>query len=401
MRLVRFTTLDHLAPWAAAWNRLAGGVPFRAWEWLSAWWRCYGQADTRAELNVLGVFAEDGTLVGVAPWFLHRSRRLGWTIRFLGTGEVCSDYLAILAAPGLEDAVAETLAEWLVEQNRANVGRPSQADQDDLGRPSNKLQNPSGGRRDSTLHPWDLFEVSGVEGTDRTTKRLIELLALHGHAIHSRPATRCWRVNLPEHWDTYEAMLSHSHRKQVRRLNRQYLATGRAQIHTVTRAEELERAAHFLIDLHQRRQRAVGQPGCFASDPFREFHLAVMPWLLQTGRLRLHWLELDGRPIAAEYHIAGEGVVYAYQAGIEPDALEHEPGRLATMATLQAAIERGYSSYDFLRGDEPYKAHWRAEPRRLLEVCVVPDKAAARFRYGVWTAGKSVKQWIKGRLAAR
>ena len=375
MHLVRFTSLEQLAPWAAAWNGLAGGVPFRAWEWLSIWWRCYGQADERAELNVLGVFADDGTLVGVAPWYLHHSQKFGRTIRFLGTGEVCSDYLAILAAPGLEAAVAEKLATWLMEQNDASVSA------------------------EEPRQPWDLWEVSGVDGTDRTTKQLVEILVLRGHAIHSRPAPRCWCVNLPKQWEAYEAMLSHSHRKQIRRLNRKYLSTGRVLMHTVSSADLLERAAPLLIELHQRRQRAVGQPGCFASEQFRDFHFAVMPWLLQTGRLRLHWLELDGRPIATEYHIAGNGTVYAYQSGIEPDALKHEPGRLAAIATLKAAIEQGFTSYDFLRGDEPYKAHWRADPRRLLEICVVPDKAAAKFRYGVWTAGNSVKQWIKGRLA--
>src|SRR5207244_453594 len=80
-------------------------------------------------------------------------------------------------------------------------------------------------------------------------------------------------------------------------------------------------------------------------------------------RLRLHWLELDGRPVAAEYHIAGEDIVYAYQSGIEPEVLHEEPGHLAAIATLQLAIAQGYRAFDFLRGDEPYKAHWRAQPR--------------------------------------
>src|SRR5262249_30656192 len=153
-----------------------------------------------------------------------------------------------------------------------------------------------------------------------------------------------------------------------RRLVRKYFATGRVQLRSVRSADELDSADKILVDLHQRRQRALGQTGCFASQPFAQFHRDVLPWLLQTDQLRLHWLELDGRPIAAEYHFTSDGVMYAYQSGIDPESLAHEPGRLATIATLQAAIEQGFTSYDFLRGDEPYKAHWRAEPRRLLEV---------------------------------
>ena len=121
-----------------------------------------------------------------------------------------------------------------------------------------------------------------------------------------------------------------------------------------------------------------------------------MPELLRNGQLRLHWLELDGVPVAAEYHLAGGGVVYAYQAGVNPDALAHSPGRLGHMITIRRAIEQGYRAFDFLRGDEPYKAHWRARPQRGLELRVVPGRVAARLRYGIWLTGTHLKQWVKG-----
>ncbi|HZZ72408.1 MAG TPA: GNAT family N-acetyltransferase [Pirellulales bacterium] len=374
MPVVRFSSLDQLQPWRAAWNELAGGVPFRAWEWLAAWWRCYSPVESRSELNVLAVFADDGAVLGIAPWFRQQSARFGHVIRFLGTGEVCSDYLSLLARPQHEEAVATAVADWLSSQNEA------------------------GATQQQGAQAWDLLDISGVDSQDRTTKRLLEILAQRAHTIHSRLGPRCWRVNLPPRWSDYEAILSHSHRKQVRRLQRTYLASGRLILKTVQTAADLEEGQAVLIDLHQRRQERLGNRGCFASSPFRAFHLEIMPWLLAQNQLRLHWLELDGRQIAAEYHLASNGVVYAYQSGIDPDALEHEPGRLAAIATLQAAIEQGFAGYDFLRGDEPYKAHWRAEPRRLLEVFVVPNRASARLRYGVWAAGKGVKQWIKGRL---
>ena len=37
-------------------------------------------------------------------------------------------------------------------------------------------------------------------------------------------------------------------------------------------------------------------------------------------------VELDGEPVAAEYHLAGDnGVIYAYQSGIEIEALGVAP----------------------------------------------------------------------------
>ncbi len=373
MRAVQFSSLESLEPWSESWNRLAGQIPFRAWEWSAAWWKCYGENQYRRTLNVTVVFSETGEMIGVAPWYCEQSRRVGRCLRFLGTGEICSDYLGILATPGCENDVALALADELSRRN----------------------QTDSNENTENQTTTWDRLDVSGVDGQDRTTKRLLELLAQREHLIHSRPAPRCWRVALPNNWEDYETLLSHSHRKQVRRLIRDYFVTGRAILHTATTTQELEQGELILFDLHQRRQKRLGNSGCFASEPFRKFHQAVMPWLLQTGQLRLHWLEVDGHPIAAEYHLMNGGIVYAYQSGIDPDALEHEPGRLAAIATLQAAINGQCHGYDFLRGDEPYKAHWRAEPRRLLEVQVIPPHATARLRHGLATAGRTMKHWLK------
>ena len=114
--------------------------------------------------------------------------------------------------------------------------------------------------------------------------------------------------------------------------------------------------------------RSLGEPGCFASRVFHEFHHEVAGRLLERGQLRVSWMELDGSPAAAEYHVADTKATYAYQGGVDPDRLDEEPGRLSTILCLRAAIEEGHTQIDFLRGDEPYKAHWRATPRSDLRL---------------------------------
>ena len=123
-----------------------------------------------------------------------------------------------------------------------------------------------------------------------------------------------------------------------------------------------------------------------------------MPALLREGHLQLHWLELDGSPVAAEYHLAGSGIVYAYQSGVAPESLAEEPGRLITLAVLRRAIRQGYRALDFLRGDEPYKAHFRAARRPMHTLRAVANRRGARLRHNLWLAGANVKQWIRTRL---
>lgn len=379
MHIAHFNDLDALVPLASAWDRLAQGVPFRSWAWMSTWWRHYGLKrpgrGSKAELYVLVAFDPPGVPVGIAPWYRERSVARGRVLRFLGLGEVCGEYLTVLCAPQRESAVAQAVAQWLTERNR----RPRR-----------------GAARDDSL-AWDLLEMTAVAAQDAAVTRLAEAMEHCGNGVHCRAGAPCWRIDLPDRWDTFLAMLSKDHRKQVRRMASRLVSTGRASVHWVDRLADLPRAEAILIDLHQRRWCSVGKPGCFASERFTAFHRDLMPQLLTNGQLALGWIELDGRPVVAEYHFVGGGVVYAYQSGMEPDAREFSPGSLGNLVAIRRAIEQGCHAFDFLRGDEPYKAHWRARTEATVEVRVVAARPAAQLRHRLWRAGSRLKRWSKER----
>jgi CelD/BcsL family acetyltransferase involved in cellulose biosynthesis len=127
------------------------------------------------------------------------------------------------------------------------------------------------------------------------------------------------------------------------------------------------------------------------------FHREVTQELLAIGRLRLSILELDHEPIAAEYHLASRDVTYAYQGGIDPNRCEEEPGQLSMILCVERAIAEGNSRFELLRGDEPYKAHWRAEPTATVNVQVISPRTLARWRHYSWSglrrAGRLVRQF--------
>jgi CelD/BcsL family acetyltransferase involved in cellulose biosynthesis len=369
MLVSRFTTLNELAPYADDWDQLAGGVPFRSWTWLSHWWRHYGrQDDARSRLAVLGVFDGGGVLLGVAPWYLDCSTVYGRVLRPLGSGEVCSDYLSVLCHPAAKEAVIDVLADYLVES--------------------------AGDDRPGALR-WDLLQLDGVDAADSTAAELVDRLAASGCAIHRRAGMNCWRLDLPTDWESYVASLGKNLRRDMRRLERELLDTGRAVLHVVTRLAELPQAMEILVELHQGRRTTLGEKGCFASQQFLKFYGDVVPAMFVRGGAQFYWLELDGKPAAAEYQLVGGGLLYAYQAGVDPQAMKQQPGKLINLAILRQAIEHGYRAFDFLRGDEPYKARFGAQPRPTVELRVVPPRAVARLRHGLWLTGNSVKQWIK------
>lgn len=374
MQILRAESLEQLEPLAEAWDTLAGGMPFRTWAWMSSWWRHYGQdADPRRRLCVVCVLDDHGTPLAIAPWYV--SPASGWdrVVRFLGSGDVCSEYLGVLCRRGAEDTASDALAEWLLQRCSS---APAASD-------------------DPSVDGWGLLELTDMAADDQLIAQLARRLAEGGSTIHRREGAACWRVELPITMDEYLGRMSKNGRRQCRRLWRRLFDSGRAVLHTARNAGEFSQAMDTLIELHTRRSVALGRPGCFASARFTAFHREAAQEMFRCGQAQLHVLDCDGRPIAAEYELCGNGVMYAYQSGIDPARLALEPGRACQLAVMRWAIENGYHAYDMLRGDEPYKRHWLVERRRVVETRVVAPRIGPRLCHAAWLAGVGTKQWIK------
>jgi hypothetical protein len=380
MTVELITRWDDLARLEQPWNSLAGGMPMRSWDWLATWWKYYGnalrrQADCGERLNderqlhVLAVYRDvtpgaqspARELVGIAPWYLDRTIVKGNVLRWLGGGEVCTDHLSLVCRPEEHEHVATQVAEALT----------------------------------TCCDDWDRLDLGSVDASDAAIGALVAACEDSGCTVSCHAADNCWALDLPATWGDYLAAVSKSHRKQLRRLERGVLESSRFGWHQVHSREELDAAWDILVDLHQRRRRSLGEPGCFASRLFHDFHREVVERLLAKGKLRMSWLELDGSPAAAEYHFTDGSTTFAYQGGVDPERLAEEPGRLSTMLCLRAAIAEGHQRMDFMRGDEPYKAHWRAEPRATYDYRIVPNRRLARLRDRVLQWTDSVTEWMR------
>lgn len=377
MYVTRITSLENSPVTPAEWDRLAAGRLFLTWTWLECWWRHYRHdGRRRLELYTLLVYDDHGRVVGIAPWYVERSLSGAGTVHFLGDGEVCSDHQTLLCPPGREKEVADAIADWLADE------RPTVSDW------------LTGQAQDR----WDHLEFDCVDQRDPAIARLVEHLEKRGCLAHRDAGLNCWLIDLPDSFEEFLSRLSKNRRAQARKALARVDDATQFQLHRVERAEDFQRGWNILVDLHQRRWQSLGAAGCFASETFTTFHRDVARRLLERGELRLWWLEHAGRPISVEYQFALGGTIYAYQSGIDPEALRLEPGRMTQVATKRWAIEHHFQRLDYLRGDEPYKKNWRAESRPTWNLRVASPRTTSRLAHGVWVAKRNVKSWIKSRL---
>ena len=284
-------------------------------------------------------------------------------MRWLGDGEVCTDHVSLICRPHDIERVAVAVAEALTDRIRrlgsAGIG-------------SRRCR-----RRKSFAACWPRWKTA--------TAWLLHVTA-----------DSCWLLDLPASWDDYLAGISKSHRKQLRQLERRVLESDRAVWH---RARKRFRFGSGLGACWSICTSGVGKAWASrAASPRRRSTIFIARWrsgCSSRGQLRMSWMELDGTPAAAEYHVADGATTYAYQGGVDPDRLEEEPGRLSTILCLRQAIDEGHQRLDFLRGDEPYKAHWRATPRATLNYRVVPNRRLARLRGRVLSVADTLGDWAR------
>jgi CelD/BcsL family acetyltransferase involved in cellulose biosynthesis len=347
---------------AEDWNRLAGDVPCRRWEWLAPWWRHYWMPD--AKLFVLVVREEEGQVHAIAPWYVRGSLAQGRVIRFLGSGDVCSDYLTIMSDPEHRPASIKALVDFLMG---------------------------------SVADEWDSIELTGVSAGDETIGQFIGEMQRRDVLVHQQAGESCWRLGLPGDWDKYVSTLSKTRRERTRQIVRRNFNAGRVSIKQAANEVEARELYELLIELHQKRRTSLGEEGCFADPRFTAYHREVIENFLRAGRLRLQGLFLDGRPAAIVYELIGGDSIYLYQSGIETDLLHERPGWLGTISSVRSAIAQGYRTFDFMRGDEDYKASWGAQAAPMVETRLVAPRATAMVRHKAWRARQQMRRWLKAR----
>jgi CelD/BcsL family acetyltransferase involved in cellulose biosynthesis len=323
---VSFTSsLEAVEP--ADWSRLSeqAGHVFATREWLLTWWRHYG----KARRQVVGVVSLGGEPVAIVPMYLWWKRGVP-VLRFVGHGP--SDQLGPISAPLSDPAAAAAVSE-------ATGAVPL--------------------RRFVLLAE----QVAGDQ-------RFGELTG--GRPLYREPSP----VLRFEHdsWDEFLRARSRNFRQQVRRFPRKVAELGRVSYRLATDPERLPQDLDTLFQLHQRRWGNAATAFLRAAPFHREFAAQA----LRQGWLRLWFLEIDGRPVAADYGFRFAGAESAYQSGRDPGLRQQPIGFLLLAHVVREALTDGMREFRLLRGGHGYKERF-ATSDPGLETFGLPRGAPARL----------------------
>jgi CelD/BcsL family acetyltransferase involved in cellulose biosynthesis len=137
------------------------------------------------------------------------------------------------------------------------------------------------------------------------------------------------------------------------------------------------------MTLHARRwQGQHTSTVCSSSSTGRSFYRGSIPSAVRQGFADLALLKLDERVIASAigFHHAHE--FSYYMPAWDPVYQRYAPSTLLIVHLMQYASTRGATRFDFMLGDEPYKAQWATSDACVHTVIAARTNPAGRIWLG-------------------
>jgi len=312
---------------AGEWQDLAAQDPsatvFHLPQYLGIWYGEFG--DKCRELAVITLRDDDGTLAGLVGLAVYPDG----VVRFVGDPDV-TDYLGPISLPLDRDRVAVAV----LDQARA-------------------------------LSPRGRIELHALAADSGWPDAFLRAGKDAGLNASSSEQDACPRVSIEGGYDAYLASINGKLRHEIRRKERRLRGTGDLVVRLATPETidaDLEVFFAFTRDAEEDKSEFFGHHARAA------FFSALGAALLNHGFVRVVVLELDGVPLAVDFGFSRNGVWSLYNMSYERSRSDLSPGMVLVGETIRLAAEEGCTTFDFLRGREPYKYRFGATDFPVLQI---------------------------------
>ena len=218
---------------------------------------------------------------------------------------------------------------------------------------------------------WDALDLRGVPAESPTVQELIDAASERGmrYAVvpgHSRPG-----ITLDGTWEAFLNSRPGRFRYNLRSRLRRLQERGKVTFRVVTNPREVRWAIVALTELHARRWKGQHTSTIFSSSSAaRRFYAEAARKYAEREMLDLTLLEVDGCPVAGSLGFVDGDTYYYYVPAFEPELAPLAPSSLLLSHLIERSFERGLRRFDFMLGDEPYKARWATEERETVNLVV-------------------------------
>ena len=176
----------------------------------------------------------------------------------------------------------------------------------------------------------------------------------------------CPYIDLPETWDDYLQTLSANTRQKLRRHLRKVEQSDEYRITHAT-PDTIDRDIDILVNLWGARW--AEEKGVYTASN-QEGLLEVYQGMAEDGLLIVSILWHGDKPVGGLALFTDETTksILFFASGRDTEFKDVPPGMVLHAHSIRYAIENGYKTYDFLRGNEPYKLSFASKHRVIRTI---------------------------------
>ncbi|HEY4140443.1 MAG TPA: GNAT family N-acetyltransferase [Pseudolabrys sp.] len=344
------------AEWRA-FEAQADCTAFQSFDWLSAWQRHIGAGEGRQPAVVIG--RQNGQTLFILPLMLSAGalRRVEW----LG------EFLVNAGAPVLTRDFAKRVSAAQFKALWSEIERLL---------------------RERLKH--DLLDLGKITETVGAQANPMLALALTRHANDS------YLVRLTGTWDEfYAAKRSSSWRKTDKKKRNKLAKFGDVQFTTVTERVDIEHTIDALIAQKKDSYASLGVANMFEWPGYRDFYIDMASDPKRHDLVHVSNVSVGGEIVAASFGLTMHGnydyVLAGYSMG-EMGACS--PGTVHLQELMKLFLERGFTTFDFNIGDEPYKREWFDVEAKMYDY-VAPASLRGFAAASLMRLTRAAKRFIK------
>ena len=186
---------------------------------------------------------------------------------------------------------------------------------------------------------WDFIFLPDLPQTSQTFALLKNVKYIPKFEVEA--GIVCPYIEIPDSNEKLLAKLNAKFQKKLRKsLDKLEREQGKVELKHYYEIGSLEQTMEIFIKLHQKRWTSKGEPGRFANQKSRNITIQTAKYFAEKGWLRLYFLTVENRPVAAELNLEYEDKMYCHLKGFDPDFYKYRIGSLLTLKVLEECIEK-------------------------------------------------------------
>lgn len=361
-----YDTTEKIEGIIAEWRNLVGNSCanwiYSLPEWSLSWHKTLGQ---EGQLKIIIVRDKKKALVGLAPMWQGPA---SWSELKVNKMEFASgvqaDYHDLIVQKGKEETIAPILMEGIMHfLNKIDVLEFRQIPEESPNLPF--IRNYLKREKIASFEQQEVSSYCYLEGD---------------------------YSNMEKRW-------SASHRGDIRRQKKKLNELGKLQLMTYTEDEEMLNDIEDFFKMHTDRWHSAGYPAMFLNPKYCEFYREIIKSIGAQSGIHFSKLTLDGLPISFHLGFVYNDRLYWYKPTFKTEYANYSPSKIHISMLMEEGFKQGWSFFDFLIGNEPYKYQWDVKELSCITIVVRGRRVLALLGYEWLRWGKELfKRTLKGRF---